>query len=375
MKQRISRGRTALIMKHPFFGIIITRMMVVERNDLPTMAVDGRHLFFNHAFVESLTDKNLLFAIAHEVVHLVLDHIGRRGDRNPRGWNIAIDYATNIMVKDQGIGTISENWLYDEKYRDMTAEEIYPLIMEKAEDELEQLAQRLTDEHIEGGDAKDALSAEERRKIKDEIKEAILSAAAGCQPGDVPGFVKKLIHEWNNPQVDWKSVVRASIEGMFKSDKSLARPNKKYQQHGIAFPGIMKSPGVCLDICIDTSGSVFSQAPIFLSEVSGIMASFKDYKVRVSCWDTSVHSVSEFDPFSLDELAAYEVVGNGGTDVECVLEYIDTNHYPADTTIILTDGELAGYRTSFHNTVIWVVIDNPNFVPNFGSVVHISSSV
>lgn len=366
MKQRISLARTGLIMRHPFFGIIATRMPIVERKDIPTMAVDGRNLYYNNEFVGSLPHDELTYVIAHEVVHLVMDHLDRRGDRNPRGWNIAVDYATNLIVSDQKIGTMPKMGLYDEKYRGMIAEEIYPLIMEKAEEELDKLASRLMDEHMD---------ADERRKLKDEIKEAILSAAAGCSQDQVPNFVKKMIHDMNNPQVDWKATLRASIEGMFKSDFSLARPHRKYQQQGFVFPGKIKSPGVCLDICIDTSGSVFQKSDMFLSEVSGIMASFKDFKVRVSCWDTQVHSVSEFDAFSLDDLSNYEVAGNGGTDVECVLQYIETNHYPADTTIILTDGELPYYRNQFHNTVIWVVIDNENFVPNFGSVVHISSKV
>lgn len=121
-KERIVLARTHLMFKHPFFGAIATRMQLKESIEIPTMAVDGRFMYFNTEFVAGKTDKEILFIVAHEVMHLVLNHLDRLDDRNFRRWNIATDYAVNLIVKQQNIGEMPKIALYDEKYNDMSAD-------------------------------------------------------------------------------------------------------------------------------------------------------------------------------------------------------------------------------------------------------------
>ena len=66
---RIARQRTELILTQPFFGALALRLVVAERDDLPTMATDGVHLFYNRAFVDGMNDGDLRGVIAHEVLH------------------------------------------------------------------------------------------------------------------------------------------------------------------------------------------------------------------------------------------------------------------------------------------------------------------
>jgi predicted metal-dependent peptidase len=45
----------------------------------------------------------LNFLFGHEVLHCVYDHFGRRGDRDPKIWNIANDFCVNAdLVEAQG---------------------------------------------------------------------------------------------------------------------------------------------------------------------------------------------------------------------------------------------------------------------------------
>ena len=80
---RIARQRTELILTQPFFGALALCLVVAERDDLPTMATDGVHLFYNRTFVDGMTDSDLRGVIAHEVLHCVYDHCGRPLGRGP----------------------------------------------------------------------------------------------------------------------------------------------------------------------------------------------------------------------------------------------------------------------------------------------------
>jgi predicted metal-dependent peptidase len=81
--ERITKQRAQLILSQPFFGTLALRLRPVERHDIQTMAVDGKHLFYNPAFVDSFTDEELRGVIAHEVMHCVHHHMTRRGSRDP----------------------------------------------------------------------------------------------------------------------------------------------------------------------------------------------------------------------------------------------------------------------------------------------------
>ena len=76
--KRISAARTALVLDHPFFGALALRLVPVHDDSVETMATDGRSLFYNEAFVATLTDDALIGLLAHEVMHCALNHQTRR---------------------------------------------------------------------------------------------------------------------------------------------------------------------------------------------------------------------------------------------------------------------------------------------------------
>ena len=208
---RIIVARVGLLLRHPFFGNMATRLRIVAADDwLPTAAVDGRNLYFNTQFFNAMNNKEIEFVIAHEILHCVFDHLMRREDRNPMIYNIAADYiVNNLLVRDR-IGEKPKivDCFQDFKYDSWTSEEVYDDIYEQAkkngEEFLKQLGEML-DEHLDGlggdegdgdaGEEKDAngnnvskkkpkYSKEEMRKIKDEIKEGMLSAAQAAGAGN-----------------------------------------------------------------------------------------------------------------------------------------------------------------------------------------------
>ena len=90
---KLVTARIALLLKHPFFGNLATRLKIVNADDwCPTAATDGRHFFYNVKFIDSLTTRETEFLFGHEVLHNVFEHMMLRSEgRDPQIWNIACD--------------------------------------------------------------------------------------------------------------------------------------------------------------------------------------------------------------------------------------------------------------------------------------------
>ena len=131
-ERRIRASRAKLIRSHPFFAALLFSAEIIETNVLPTMATDGSNLYFNADFVASLPDDELMGVLVHEILHIVLLHIVRRGQRNRAVWNQACDYAVNALVLASGF-TLPAFRLYDAKFENMIAERIYDVLIEAQE--------------------------------------------------------------------------------------------------------------------------------------------------------------------------------------------------------------------------------------------------
>jgi predicted metal-dependent peptidase len=131
---QVIRARSALIMNHPFFGTLALHLRVQElpdtdatwRGGKPTMAVDGRTLFYSRSFVDSLTFPELLGVVAHEVMHCALMHMTRRNGRDVLEWNIAADYAINPGLLACGF-VLPDGALLDAQYAGLGADDIFAI--------------------------------------------------------------------------------------------------------------------------------------------------------------------------------------------------------------------------------------------------------
>ena len=150
--EKLITARVGLLLKHPFFGNLATRMKLVDASEwCSTLATDGRTFYYNNGFVHKLTPKEAEFGFAHEVLHNVFDHMGRRDSRDPTLSNIAADYAANQILKDERIGVVPSfiKIFQDDKYRGMSYEQIYDIIYEKAiKIDMSTLGE-LLDEHLD----------------------------------------------------------------------------------------------------------------------------------------------------------------------------------------------------------------------------------
>lgn len=50
-REKVVRARTSLLVSNGFFGFLAMQLRYEEKNDIPTMAVDGKTMFYNAQFV------------------------------------------------------------------------------------------------------------------------------------------------------------------------------------------------------------------------------------------------------------------------------------------------------------------------------------
>ncbi len=385
---KLITARVGLLLRHPFFGNLATRMKLVDASDwCPTLATDGRNFYFNYGFVNKLTPKECEFGFAHEVLHNVFDHIGRREGRDPRLSNIAADFAVNQILVDEKIGSVPK-WIQIfqlDKYRGKAYEEIYSDLYDNAEKiNIDELGE-LLDEHLDGegndGDGNDGndgkgkrpkLTPEERKAIRDEIKEAMVAAAQSAGAGRVPAGVARLIKDFTEPKMDWRQLLRMNIQSILKSNFSFARPNRKSQHSGAILPGMMNEETIDVSVAIDMSGSISDvQAKDFISEVKGIMDEYVDFKLDIWCFDTEVYNYAKFTGDNADEIVSYEVKGGGGTDFEANWGFMKNENITPKKFIMFTDGYPCGsWGDEDYCDTLFVIHGNESIIAPFGQTAY-----
>ncbi len=391
VREKLITARVALLLKAPFFGNLATRMQLINADDwCPTAATDGRRFYYNTEFVQKLPPKQLEFLFGHEVLHAVYDHMGRRGDRNPKIFNIANDYAVNADLVDQKVGeriTVVP-MLYDPKYRGMTSESIYDDLMKNVKEvTLDELAKMLLDEHLDGngagngngddekdGDGPPRLSDEERKQIRDEIREAVLNAAQQAGAGNLPAGVKRMIKDLTESVIDWRTLLEQQIESTIKNDFSWMKVNRKGWHMEAIMPGMLPGNQIDVFIGIDTSGSI-SERDIkdFLSETKGIMEAYDEYKIHIVTWDTEVYNHQIYTSDNLEDITTYEPQGGGGTDPMCVWEFLKEKEIEPKKLIMFTDYCFFGWNPQEvepYCDTVWIIKGNPDVEPEFGVWAH-----
>lgn len=332
---KIIIARVGLLLRHPFFGNMATRLQIKEAEEwCNTAATDGRAIYFNRKFFEPLTIKQVEFVIAHEILHNVFDHMSRREGRNARIFNIAADYCANGQIVRDRIGDHNIPGItifHDTKYYGMGAEEIYDKIFDEMdEQELDALGQ-LLDDHIDWGKDGDGngqpkYTKEELKQIRDEMREATMAAAQAAGAGNTPAGVQRMIKEFTEPKMNWREILRQQIQSTIKDDYSFMRPNRKGWHMNAILPGTQFKETIDICVSIDMSGSIGDeQARDFMTEIKGIMQEYQDFKIKVWCFDTSIYNEANFDGYNIDEFDNYEPMGGGGTDFDANWEYMKEN--------------------------------------------------
>ena len=363
VQDKILAAQTALLWDHPFFGVLMLQLKKVDATDDPrinTMATDGRHLYYHETFVMGLKKDELVFVLAHEVMHNALKHHTRRQTRKPGRWNKAADYAINGELTECKVGKMPECGLLEPRFTGLSAEEIYRILDD------ENNGDDGDESSMDGGGCGGVLDgcaqhdqsaiAELEAEMDTQIRQAAMTAKA-AQAGKMPAGVQRLIDELLRPKVDWRAVLRRFIDESMTRDFSWAKPNRRMLPLGYVTPGTISDGVSHIVIAVDTSGSIDNKIlRDFAAEINGAYQEGAVDKLTVIYADARVAHVEQFE--NGDELILHPA-GGGGTAFSDTFERIAKDYADARAVIYLTDMYVSDFGEEPPMPVLWGVYGDP----------------
>ena len=288
-------------------------------------------------------------------------------------WNIATDYAINSLLvnnregyTNKPIGKILPTALYNEKYRDLTAEEIYKRLKDNSPEYIMGLGKTGfdfdLDKHEEIDD--DITKSDLIQKISDVFG----SRNNGTSNSSLDRFVSDVIKP---APFNWKNALTKYIRSWIKENYTWNRPSRAGIANGLILPSYGKSPRIHLAVAIDTSGSISDEElHSMINHVATILSVFNNFVVDIWCCGSKVYTES-FKTYTKQNKHAikdFKIMSDGGNDMRENFKFIHSHYngnYP-DVFVCLTDGFDPVNRdeeTTCPCPVVWLIMDHPDFTP------------
>ena len=401
-KIRLTKMRIKLLLDRCFYGNLALHLKLVEDESIPTMATDGKSIIYNKTFVDGLEDWELEYILCHEILHNVFYHLTRRDNREPRRWNMAIDYATNsILFKE--FGKNPDGALYNHKFDGMNAEHIYSKIpdLNKGQNGKGQGGSKDGNGKGQGGSGddgddnkngkgkgnnvvkKDGIEIEldkngnvkkvNGEKVKDydihkdikgsksEIEEmekewkinTTKSYQQSKMVGKLPNGMDIFIKELMQPKLDWRNMMKQFVVSIAKSDYRWLPPNKKHIHRGMYLPSLTSESLGDVVVIVDNSASTLHLQKRFFSECNGLLQQY-DVNLHLIVVDVKVQS---YEVYHKGDEIKKQYSGGGGTDLRNAFDYIKDKAIMPTVVVCLTDGYTPFPKREEYPT-LWVISED-----------------
>ena len=422
--ERLLLSRVRILCNNGFYGLLLMHMIYSIDENCETAATDGHRIFFGPKFLDELSDSELDFVMMHEILHVVLQHCLRQGDRDNDQFNIACDIVVNsniLLSENMNLKAITLK-KYGESMHlapdgkegyEYTAEQIYGMLPppppnRKPKPALTGTLGEDDSDSEQGGDAKGSALGRAQKEQSENKKagavwddhtrwgmdeeddtlrdvwvkrfedacEAISIRDPSNQRGLLPLFAERLFKELKKPQTNWRMVLNDFIQQEIV-DYSFTPPDRRFDESPFFLPDFNDKDDLIEDILfmIDTSGSMSDDViTAAYSEVKGAIDQFDgNLKGWLGFFDAAV---VEPKPFTNEaEFRIIKPAGGGGTDFQIIFEYVQKHmqdKFPA-CIIILTDGfaPFPKERLAGGIPVLWL-LNNDEVNPPWGKVARIT---
>lgn len=368
VQQRIERAKVSMI-SDPRFAYLAGIFMLGKteiNDDVPAAATNGRDVVFNPAFVSGLTDAELRGLIYHEYGgHIMMRHMlvyRNLYDQDPKRANMACDYVVNQAIvdyKDEGFIALPAGGLQDDQYRGMDSKQVFDLLGAQDNEQSKQGTGESGGEPLDHHDWEGAseLSEQEQRTLERDIEQAVRQSVLASKLMGHP--VDRKIEDWLTPQVNWREALRDFVTTACNgSDYTTYRkPRRRMLTHSIYMASPVSETMQDIVIAVDTSYSIGrDEVERFLAEVVGVCDAVKPDRVHLMYWGTQV---AQHEVYTMDTLDTIKDVTTpkcgGGTDVNCVVQYMQEMGIDPTCALVLTDGYLAGDWGQWSCPVLWAI--------------------
>jgi len=381
--RRILLARMAVLSRNGFFGLLLMHMKFALDPNIGTAATDGERVYFDPKFLDKISDRELVFIMMHEIMHVALRHTSRTGDRDDFLFNIACDIVVNSNILQAAGGDLSSITLsqYGESMHltpkgdegsHYTAEEVYEMFSSLSASRRKQLKHGFADDHSRWGTADDeALDALWKNRIRDAL-EACRTRGGQTGRGTIPLGVERKIEELMHPKTDWRVLLNDFVQEEV-TDYSFLPPDRRFSDSPFLLPDFNETETTVKNILfmIDTSASMskkeITQA---YSEIKGAIDQFGgNLEGWLGFFDAAVVPPIPFT--DENEFRIIRPKGGGGTDFGVIFDYIRREMAEREiaSIIILTDGcaPFPEESAAMGIPVLWMI--NNNYVePPWGKV-------
>lgn len=393
VEQLIQKDHVAL-MKDPkyclYSGVIMIGKTEV-RDDVPTACTDGRNTYYGREFVGKLAANKRKGVILHENLHKAFRHTTvwkHLYKENATLANMACDFVINLMIMDgvnESFVSLPENALLDPKYKGMDAGTVYRMLKEEAKGgkihvktvgdqegkdvPVVEVGNGL-DEH--DWESADGMSTEEKEALAKDIDQALRQGAilAGKMSANVPREISEVLQA----KVDWREALREFVTSfcMDKDEATWRRPSRRWIGQDVYMPSMIGESVGRIVIGIDMSGSIGTEeVGQFLGEVQQICERVKPEGIDLLYWDTRVCQHEKYEQDQLDNLlSSTKPRGGGGTDPQCIVDYMNDKKIKAECAVILTDGYVSSWGEGWSCPTLWGI--TTSMVSDIGKTVHVN---
>lgn len=351
VNEKLAKAKAQLIIRQPFFASLVCNMPMEANDQLnpPTMATDGKTIWFHPQFVEDISVDEVLFVLCHEVMHKVFSHMFRRGQRNPRKWNIAGDYIINdVLVKDN-IGSMPQGALYNASIVSSgggTTDGVYNILPD--------------DDNDDGGtdgqwdNVLDASGSEAEVSEQEAINRVQIAQAAQAAKmcGKLGANLERFVSTALKPKVSWEDVMLRFVSTKAKIDRSYARPKRRFLSQGLYLPSLSGERLGTVAFAVDCSGSI-NQTEIdqYAAEIKHVKEVCDPERVVIIYFH---HEVSRVDIFERDDDVVIRPNGTGGTAFSPIFTKIDELGIEPECCVVLTDLECNDFGPAPAYPTLWV---------------------
>jgi len=363
---KIAKAKSALVLDQPFFATILLSMPMTEDNSQPTFGTNGKSIVYNASFVDTLSHAELVFVLAHETLHVVFQHMTRRGQRDPQRYNVAADYVINQLLVDDKVGTAPKCALLDRALYDAgngTTEGIYDLLPENAGQGQQPGQPGAALDHVSDAaqDAAGLAKAEAEAAI--DVRGAINAAKA---MGKLSQGLARVLGEFTSVRSDWREVMRAFFTSRIKETPSFARPKRRFLGEDFILPSLDGEGLGTVAIAVDCSGSVGpDMLRLFESTIKNILEDTSPKKIKVLYFDSAVTAQDDFESAQDFVLSPK---GGGGTAFSPVFEALAGQEI--ECAVILTDLYCDDFGPCPEFPVLWACTERDGRAP-FGQIIQI----
>lgn len=388
-KEVMARATMAICLNIPYFAPLISMLPEVETVDMPTAATDGRHLFYNPQFINTLSDVGVTCVKLHEILHAAYCHVYRLAGRHHEVANIAMDFVVNRDIeslnKSNHMFNLTlpkefiqpnpefQNWSYEEVY-DYLMKNKNNLTMPKIFDMVQQPP---TSGAGGAGDTlADYLDAQERWK---KALQQAATLAKQLNAGNMPGWLSEIIKGQEDTHIDWYERLRDFVNRRTreKNTSTWNRFNRRFIGSGLYLPGSENFKLGRVVCFLDTSGSMghdsFKKAVGAFGEIAQAV-SFEE--MVVAQVDTVMQKIDYLLPHDLP-LPEYGISGRGGTILQPAFEWLASEYSTEDVdfVLVITDGYCDTVELPTHWPkqwkILWLYTTNCPFQQKVGDYVKV----